>query len=174
MKFNNSKSLTWSCNRRCSGWKSGQGSSLRRWTGTGTGSPGQWSWYQACWSSGSVWTTLSMIWSDFWLVLRGTRSWTWFPYESLSTQDILWPASGHTEQKIEASLFLVLEPLFYLSWHLKWQPHLEMFQVSECSFSGEPEVKLHHFSRAALQFPKIVKCGKQSINFSAFVVNGII
>ena len=105
MKFNNSKSLTWSCNRRCSGWKSGQGSSLRRWTGTGTGSPGQWSWYQACWSSGSVWTTLSMIWSDFWVVLRGTRSWTWFPYESLSNQDILWLASGHTEQKIEASLF---------------------------------------------------------------------
>jgi len=30
----------------------------------------------SCWSSRSIWTTLSALWSDIWVVPRGARSWT--------------------------------------------------------------------------------------------------
>jgi len=42
----------------------------------GTGSPGQQSGHQACWSSRNIWTMLSGMWFEFRVVLRGTRSWT--------------------------------------------------------------------------------------------------
>ena len=37
----------------------------RGWSVPGTGSPGKWSWHQACRSSRSVWTMLLVIWSSF-------------------------------------------------------------------------------------------------------------
>ena len=50
------------------------------WLGTVTASPGQWSWH---WHSRSIWTSLSCIQSDFWVVLCGARSWNlwslWVP-----------------------------------------------------------------------------------------------
>lgn len=65
-----------------SGWLSGKGSSLRGWSGT-SDSSGKWSQHWACHSWRSIWTTLSDIWSDFWVVLCGGRSWTqwsmWVP-----------------------------------------------------------------------------------------------
>lgn len=38
---------------------------LRGWSGTGTGSPRQWSWHRAHWSSRSIWTALLDIGLDF-------------------------------------------------------------------------------------------------------------
>lgn len=48
----------------------------RGWSGTGTRSSGQWSWHWACQRSRSIWTMLSDIWSNFWVVLWRARSWT--------------------------------------------------------------------------------------------------
>ena len=67
----------WSCHRGGSGWISGKGSSPRGCLGTGTGCPGKKPRHLCCRSS-SIWITLSDIWSDFWVVLDGARSWTWW------------------------------------------------------------------------------------------------
>ena len=48
----------------------------RRWSCTGTASPEHWSWQRACQSSASIWTTLSDVCSDFWMVLCGASSQT--------------------------------------------------------------------------------------------------
>lgn len=61
-----------------SSWIAGKGSLLRGWLGTAAGSPGKWSQHHACHSSRSVWTTLSVVWSYFWVVLCETRSRTWW------------------------------------------------------------------------------------------------
>ena len=48
----------------------------QRWSGTGTGCPWTWAPHQACQRSRSVWTPLSSVGPDFWVVLRGARSGT--------------------------------------------------------------------------------------------------
>lgn len=51
-----------------------------------TGSPGQWAQSPVCWSSRCVWTALSDIEFECWVVLCGARSWTpsslWVPSSS--------------------------------------------------------------------------------------------
>jgi len=67
----------WSCFRGGSDWVLGKGFHQRvagpwhrclRALGTAPG------W----WSSRSIWITLSGIWSEFWVILRGACSWTWW------------------------------------------------------------------------------------------------
>lgn len=62
------------------GWRLGKVYSLRGWSGTGTGFWGQWSWSQACWSLRSIWTILSDILFEFWLVLNFclAMGWAWW------------------------------------------------------------------------------------------------
>ena len=66
------KTTASSCNRGGSGWRFFTKRTVRHWAGC----PGQWSWHPTGQSSGSDWITLSDIWTDFWTVLCGARSWT--------------------------------------------------------------------------------------------------
>lgn len=56
------------------------------WFVTGTGFLGKWSQHWTSWSWRSIWTMLSTILSDFWVVVCGGRSWTrlslWVPSSS--------------------------------------------------------------------------------------------
>jgi len=45
--------------------EAGKGSSLKGWFVTGSSSPGQWSWYEACQGSKSVWMKLVVTWFSF-------------------------------------------------------------------------------------------------------------
>lgn len=56
----------------------------RRWLGTGTGSTGQQTWHQPCWNSRSVQTMHSDTRSDFWVVLCGATSLTWWSLQVTS------------------------------------------------------------------------------------------
>ena len=53
-------------------WGLGKGSASEG-SGHGTGCPGRWSWHWACQSSRYIWTTLSVMRSDFWVVLWSTE-----------------------------------------------------------------------------------------------------
>jgi len=53
--------MEWSCVRGNSDWTLGNGSSLRGWSVTETGSPGKWSQYQACQSARSIWMMLLVL-----------------------------------------------------------------------------------------------------------------
>jgi len=70
-------------------WKS---SSSRMCSGTGTSSSWICSQHWACWSSRSIWTMLSDLWSDFWMVLCRARSWTWsvWVHSNLCYSMIIW------------------------------------------------------------------------------------
>lgn len=56
-----------------SDWVPRKQSTLRGWSDTETGLPGQNSWHRAYWSSRNVWTLLSDIWSYLWVILCGVR-----------------------------------------------------------------------------------------------------
>jgi len=83
------KGTAWSCDRGSPGWISGTGSSLTGWLGTGTGSPGKWSRHWDCRSSRNMWTTLSVIWTDFWMVQCGARIWTQWSL-GVPSNSLLW------------------------------------------------------------------------------------
>lgn len=57
----------------------------RRRMSTGTWSPGQWTYSQACQSWRSVWAMLSNTGFEFWVVLRGARSQTWSSWITINT-----------------------------------------------------------------------------------------
>lgn len=95
------KGLMWTRIRRGSGWISRNVFyfffSLQGWLGTGTGSQGQQSWHQAYQISRSIWIMLSVIWSNFCVVLCGVDlSPLWVPfYSGYSDSMILTSVPAH-------------------------------------------------------------------------------
>ena len=67
--------IAWSCDREGSGWISGNDSSPEDGQALEQSLQGR-GHTSSFWSSRSIWTTLSDIWSEFWVVLCGARSWT--------------------------------------------------------------------------------------------------
>ena len=102
------------------------------WRHSRLGSPGQGPWPQTWWSLRSTWTALSDIGFEFWMVLCGARSWTyWF----------LWVLSN-----LGYSMILWFQGHFYSYW-LNVSLLLMNFNIDpswlKCIFSDTIQYKVH-------------------------------
>lgn len=113
-------------------------SSLRRYSVTGIGSPGMWSWHQVCQSSRSIQTMFLAIWFSFSSTVRTGLEVQLMvrlndPYASLPTGEILWLCNSGLVKKApereryEKSNILKGKIIFFYDFHKA------MCELSYCS-----------------------------------------